>query len=413
MNCRRHVVTSSKLPACVLSWTLMACSGKAADLGRDAPKSEPDSPVYASGAPVARPLDGTQSADAPWKLVDRLVAVDAIGVEHGRVFWVGRTATGDGFCSSPAAFYSCDVADCAATVGTWQDSAGYGVRKIEVAEGRAHIGGEGSNSGFAVAEMSSCAVGDCSRSTSDIVNLEVKDFVLSEGTVYALGYAVIVSCRAADCSSSIQRVPMRAPDGVESFLEGSRIAADDEYLYVLANQRILRVRKDGTMPFEVVVQTSTSMAEIAVDQDNVYWSEPVMLGTLSACPKTGCQGAPEILVKNLNCPTKLLVDDTNLYFIEPRDTNGEYGSNWSAHHDRLLRCSKLGCAEPTVVIEGAGIGASFNHDCPGYDAPFVMDERFLYFASCDPALLIEYDPMHESPSYPPAVPGCGIGVIPK
>jgi hypothetical protein len=75
------------------------------------------------------------------------------------------------------------------------------------------------------------------------------------------------------------------------------------------------------LPAQVVVDGEAFIGDIAVSGDSVFWTEHVALGSVKACPKTGCTGAPRILVSGLHLPLSLAADAERVYFTEPREAS--------------------------------------------------------------------------------------------
>lgn len=107
------------------------------------------------------------------------------------------------------------------------------------------------------------------------------------------------------------------------------------------------------------------------------------------------------------------MDNDNIYFVEPRNIPPYLGLRGTQGVDRLSRCSRLGCAEPTVLLENAGLGVQLSDLCANGNstAHFVKDQQFLYTAICDPSRQLPQT--HIGVPEPPGMIGCGIAVIPK
>jgi hypothetical protein len=246
----------------------------------------------------------------------------------------------------------------------------------------------------------------------------VNDFALVGDFAYILA-DVTLRCRASDCDTTLERVQLEAPAGAAGFSPGNQIVADEGYLYATSyDQRIIRFPQDGGTFEEVAMAGSDGLiANIAVHGENVYWLESEYSsnydapGRVLSCPKTGCQGEPKLVVDNLVKPIDLVVDDTFVYFTEPRylcqscsDTSTEPDGP-----DRLSRCSIEGCASPTVLVENAGLGFELNGQCTAATPHLVMDDSYVYFATCDTTL--PGPTTWDAPA--PAVYGCGIAAMAK
>lgn len=82
-------------------------------------------------------------------------------------------------------------------------------------------------------------------------------------------------------------------------------------------------------------------------------------------------------------PTHLLVDDTQIYFTEPRCDSFGLCDDPGLTRNRVSRCSINGCSSPTVLLENVGIGVSPHSSCLGGSPPPVMGTTHLYVVACD------------------------------
>ena len=94
-----------------------------------------------------------------------------------------------------------------------------------------------------------------------------------------------------------------------------------------------------------VIATSLPAAPwgLAVDDTDVYISiggataDPDGAGAIIRCPKSGCVGAPEILVAGRNHPVQLTADAQRVYWIED-------GTAAKGYRDgAVAACAKSGC----------------------------------------------------------------------
>ena len=169
-------------------------------------------------------------------------------------------------------------------------------------------------------------------------------------------------CRTPDCNGTLVRLPGVANIGTWMV---TPIVMDSEFAYA-GGDGIYRLKLDGTTNWELIAPKVERVASLALHGDSIYWTQPVTLGTVKTCPKTGCVGTPAVVVPNLNRPGDLIVDDKYVYVMEPAfrlDT--DYG-------DRILRCPIGGCDEPTVLAENVGGMSGFS-----------QDQSYIYFSGAE------------------------------
>jgi hypothetical protein len=74
----------------------------------------------------------------------------------------------------------------------------------------------------------------------------------------------------------------------------------------------------------VIANGLDAPAGIAVDESHVYFVERDG-GRVARCPLSGCDGAPEVMVSDLDGPIAVGVDDTTLYWVTGW-TEGQFGN---------------------------------------------------------------------------------------
>jgi hypothetical protein len=142
--------------------------------------------------------------------------------------------------------------------------------------------------------------------------------------------------------------------------------ADGGYVYMSGSSGIARTPTNRTTTPEVILNQPYFSATLAVREGFAYWLETGTLARIFACPGSGCAGKPRLVARNLGSSQNLAADDQYLYF-----TYAAYpgGSQNGAPVDQLLRCSISGCDEPTILVDGAGIGG-----------PLAVDDSYVYFS---------------------------------
>lgn len=389
----------------LLLLAVSACGATTVDLG--AGSSSSPNPSYANSAPPNR----SNSTDPPWQAVSQLAYVESLGVGDGQLFFSYATVRADtGSCYMADRYASCEYGNCAGTVRTWERKPGYSIgpggsgqvsMRVEVDNGIAYFLGQGASG------IRFCPTHDCRAPQQALLGAYFYDFALRDRNLHGYGLGAVTRCSTSNCDSTVLGSPLRASLGVAPAGEGRSIQADGEFIYLAETNRILRVRSDGSSPFEVVAN-GEAIWDIVVQGEFVYWTEFVKSGSVRRCPKAGCSGAPSVVVDGLSYPTELVADDTHLYFVEPiRQFDSE-----NPGADRLSRCNLPGCDDRTVLVENAGLEAVLNPECGAYRPHLAMDESHLVFQTCDP---VEARSMGNTfPRFDHrSVSRCGIAVIPK
>jgi hypothetical protein len=217
------------------------------------------------------------------------------------------------------------------------------------------------------------------------------NFAVDDGHVYFLaGSTLVIGCEVSDCAHTASRFDVKAPPGETAFSLGEQVVVHEDYLYLHDARRIIRIRKDGTAPFEVVARDVGLDISLAFNSSEVIWMERGQ-GRLRACPKAGCAEAPRVLVSGLETPFDLAVDDQNVYFTEPENPSTD-APDWP---HLLSRCAVTGCDAPTVLVSHEGV-----------QGEIAIDDHFVYFAGSKCS--------EPTPSDMPDTEPCGyLAAIPK
>lgn len=386
-----------------IACSMLACSPKFADLGNNDNSQNTggqtsNGPIYSTGI-----ASGLQDAGAATgggiRLVDKeqrenglcsngYPSLSQFGVDSGRLTWLSLSSVNE---SNEYFLRSCDVDNCAGTVTvsaprpsshiTCNSALGGWLQMV----GRQCFWGEPAYSSYDIATTSTV-----SGSTVSLVSLPVSSFgipIVDGSSIYGLdSQNALVKCDWFNCANTTKRFTMTPSSGVEPLRAAGIVAQDEDYFYLVdmitssGGMRLLRVIKDASSPFEVVMPfIQTKPGAYSVHHNTLYWVEDVVAGQLLSCPSSGCIGAPTVLMSGLNSPTGLLVDDTSLYALEP-PTIATSGQGVSVTlPGRILKCPLSGCANPTVLYTTT--------DESSLDQ-MTVDARFVYFRGsyCDPNL---------------------------
>jgi len=275
-------------------------------------------------------------------LVENETGIQAFTLDGGRAYWIAWEMDANG--PSATVMRQCNVTDCentlrSDTIGPNGWYTGYSPTPLVATSERLF---------WCDSRFLYCNKGNCSK--PQVINLGgavVNQFVLDGShLVIATREGTLLTCSEADCDGSVERVPVAAPTGEVGFTGTSNIAADAEYYYLLSEKRILRLRKDGSVPFEVIARDVGTVSQLIVHGDALYWLESFP-AKLRSCPKTGCAGTPTSVLDALHAPFAAIVEDDATYISEPAemtpgDANGY--AQPSPGSDRILRCNAAGCS---------------------------------------------------------------------
>jgi len=353
----------------VVSTLLSGCLEHSADLGN----SPAYDPVYAEAPPPATPAAATLPLAAPWKLVEHESYISGFAVDQGQAFWFNQLFGGSRI-DRISQLNRCDVAGCKSTlmqVGVWD------VPAENIFASNFTVVNSDVLLTFPTGKLAACSRSSCNDPTlfldglTDNAQLSFTGVVASdnESILCSFGPQIIPAsyyyCKTADCNGTIVKLPVPAAfDGSQGAIYD--LVIDSEFAYAGEETGIYRLKLDGTTNWELIAANVGRIARLALHGDSIYWTEPVTLGTVKTCPKTGCIGTPAVVVPKLNRPTALIMDDNYVYVMEPAFRHEtEYG-------DRILRCPIGGCDEPTVLAKNVGCWSGFS-----------QDQSYIYFSGAE------------------------------
>jgi hypothetical protein len=146
---------------------------------------------------------------------------------------------------------------------------------------------------------------------------------------------------------------------------------------------LYRVRKDGhSAPVSLAsdLEINISHADgsvpfgLAVDANDAYWTQNVLVGSVDRCPITGCASAPEVVVGPIRSPEALLIDGTTLYL--------RYEAG--AYQYTLASCTLGQCASPQPITQGPDtMCADETEMLCGMTTSMAVDDQYLYVVTTD------------------------------
>jgi hypothetical protein len=132
----------------------------------------------------------------------------------------------------------------------------------------------------------------------------------------------------------------------------SGIAVDDEDVYwATEDGEILKCAKSDCTSAILVASGPVTAAQIAIDDLNVYWttSQPLGLGQVLKCPKTGCGDSPTTLVSGLSSAYGIATDGASVYWAELGGSSCCVGG---PGRGRIAECATSGCNDQPTTLAG-------------------------------------------------------------
>lgn len=174
----------------------------------------------------------------------------------------------------------------------------------------------------------------------------------------------VMACSLAGCGDTPLTLWSDLATSPDQLTSG--IAVDDEDVYWATQAgEIFKCAKPDCQSALLVASGPVTAAQIAIDDLNVYWttSQPLGLGQILKCPKTGCGNSPTTLVSGLSVAYGIATDGTSVYWAELGDSSCCDGS---AGTGRIAKCAAGGCNDqPTTLADGltqpSGIAVDANN----------------------------------------------------
>ena len=287
-----------------VTW-MTGCGATSASAPRDAGSSAVDGPTTTTEAssPVeAGALDGSADSGAatPVVLADDQNSPAYLALDATNVYWT-NAGTAGGATSGPVVA-ACAKSGCAGGPSTlWSGPYGdVGELAVQGLDGPVYWADASSR------QIVQCAGGGCGGSPAAVVGAVGVPSVAADAfdLAWATSDGSVFYCARGDCpGSQVLLVPGAASGGPSA---------------------------------------------VATDASNVYWTASDT-GQVMKCSKSGCAGAPTVLASNQDHPSTLVVDSTNVYWID----FGSIGAgNVPAHPTTGLvqACALGGCNAPTTLV---------------------------------------------------------------
>jgi hypothetical protein len=344
----------------------LGCGGKILDLGHDL---EP--PGYAS------PDSGDRDdpSEVPTWVATHQYGGDALLLDETRVYWStsGTTPRPDvdtcWTCGESFVLRSCAKNDCARTLVTYWRSPTY---QVQIGVNSTGIYWTESKFGQEIAAILTCPIAGCAGRPaiviSDVASLSL---VVDESFVYWLSTdSKLLKCAVNGCGHN----PTVIAQADNARISGTALlAASSTDLYWIAqfsdaskSGAIMTAPKDGSLPPRPIADGLHQPLSLAVDAENVYFTECYSFGTVKRCPLTGCVGEPTVLASNQRYPALLGVAGNRAYWFTSSAGHASFWLNQPGAFAQLVECPLSGCgANPTVLVTNQagphGLGVDADH----------------------------------------------------
>ena len=267
-----------------------------------------------------------------------------LAIDDERLYWVGARGFVPGGPTPKNVLRSCKKRDCSATLVTYtEDVTGYG--NFAVRGGQAYWD---SNPG-----LLACPIAGCNGPPRTVATEgDFKFAAFDDDRVYSLLANSIASW------SLLQPGPPQpiAPTAGFRFA----IALQGAYAFWLATDgdetQVWRARKDSSLAVEVIASDVRHAGRnhfgFITDSTYVYWTNSTLVGSINRCPLAGCTGASETVLGQVRAPQQLLLDGSTLYYVYDA---GDYQFT-------LASCALPACISPRTVLKNLNAPAALAVD---------------------------------------------------
>jgi len=348
----------------------LGCGEKTLDLGRNV---EP--PEYAP----PDPSDGNGMSDVPTWVATHQYGGDALLLDETRVYWstsgaAPRAAPQEDFatcwtCEESFVLRSCVKSDCARTLVTYWRSPTF---RVQVGVNRTGIYWTETKLGQGIAAILTCPIAGCiGRPAIVISGVSSWALVVDDSYVYWLSTnSVLFKCDVNGCNQNPTIVGRAFNAGGTA---PGVLAASATNLYWIdmttgtsLTGAIMTIPKDGSEPPRVIADGLHRPQSLAVDAENVYFTESYSFGTVKRCPLAGCVGEPTVIASAQRYPTLLGVSGDRAYWFTFSNGPPTFSQGESGAFAQLVGCPISGCGPNPTVLMGddtgpRGVGVDATH----------------------------------------------------
>jgi hypothetical protein len=200
-----------------------------------------------------------------------------------------------------------------------------------------------------------CGVAGCGGKPQVIAPQGAEGLAVFQGTFYWTKFsAELYACPTAGCGSSKTTLWSA---GYSPCDVGVAVDASGIYWVANAPDTLFSCPLGGCGGAPTTLMAGSSdvadLQQVALDANNVYFTDgnPLELGMILACAKSGCGTGPTVLARGLDAPIAIATDGINVYWTE---TGPNFVAGASVTGVGLVRkCAVGGCGNaPTSVATG-------------------------------------------------------------
>jgi len=213
-----------------------------------------------------------------------------------------------------------------------------------------------------------CSVDGCGNDPQTLSTIGGWSMAVAGGNVYWADLDGMYACPTSGCVSAPARAFWSAGGGAQA------IAADLGGVYWSSGE-IMACGPggcNGASPVQLTSAGIPAVTQIALDAANVYFvdSNPIGLGQVLACAKSGCGSHPQPLATGLNSPTAIASDGVNVYWTEMSNPDANVALVAPNGAGVVRKCLVSGCNNaPTTIASGLSSPVAI-----------ALDDRHVYWA---------------------------------
>jgi hypothetical protein len=289
-------------------------------------------------------------------------------VDDSRVYWVTRA---ENQLAPPTSFRSCVKDRCSSTIMSYlEETKDVGVLDVAIDNTNVYWL-RGIYNGTSSAVLS-CPHAGCASTPTSVIEGQVvnaANSLTSDGTFLYWTSPIETSvfrCEPDNCRTTLATL-------AQTQANPQSLIVSSGYAYWIASEgqasfAIRRTAVDGTLPVETIATGQNQTTSLAVREPYIYFNNRISVGTISACPVTGCNGKPTMFASGRNSPTSIVTDGEDVYWLN-------LGEPMLNQQTSLTRCAVSGCENPVPTL------ASFVSYMPSEAHGVTLDEGYVYWVA--------------------------------